>query len=169
MSSNIFGNSDEKAKAAFNDKVDTHSKVILNIVERQKDIEATLDLLNEKIELLDHNSIKNFKDIFRNTKQVKNDVVELKEDILKLSEFSSKITKQFKLVSSKDEVIKLERYIDLWNPMNFVTREELDNIGINSMDKSSLITKEELGKFESKIKMEIKDELSKIVEGFLKK
>ena len=79
-------------------------------------------------------------------KNAKVDVRELKTEIKKNKEFNSKITKQLKLMSTKDDVTKLEKYIDFWNPMEFVTRVELENYS----DK-------------------MKKELKKIVSEFLKK
>lgn len=123
MGNNIFGGGD-KLPDEFKEKVDTHSKALLTVVQQQKDIESNIDLIDEKIELLDHNAIKNFKKIFDQLKDVKAQIRSLKEDMNVLKEFNSKVTKQMKLFASKDEVTKLERYIDLWNPMDFVTRDE---------------------------------------------
>ena len=128
MGNNIFGNQAgvDKKGDAFQNKVDTHSKAILTVIERQKDIESSLDLLNEKLELVDHNSIKNFKKIFQDIKNLRGDVREVKQELNKIQEFNTKISKQMSLFTTKDEVTKLEKYIDLWDPMGFVTREELE-------------------------------------------
>ncbi len=146
MSSNLFGNSDEIKQKQFQETVDTHSKAILTVVERQKDIENSLDTINEKIELLDHNAIDNFKKIFQQIKEIKNDVKEIKSEIKNVKDFESKMVKQIKIMASHDEVAKLERYIDLWEPLNFITRDEI-----------------------TKIKKEIINDLEKIIEGFLNK
>jgi len=63
VANNIFGGGkpDEKKQAEVFDKVDTHSKALLTLVQRQKDLESSLDLIHEKFELLDHSSIKNSK------------------------------------------------------------------------------------------------------------
>lgn len=126
MASNIFGNSSEKLQTEVKDKVDTHSKAILTVVEHQKDIESTVDLLSEKFDMLDQNSIKDFRKIFNDMKAIRTDLRDLKQEIEGIKEFNSKMTKQIKLMSTRDEVDKLEKYIDLWNPMGFVTRDELE-------------------------------------------
>ena len=125
MSNSIFSNSDKKTGGDFQEKVDTHSKTLVNIIQRQKDLESSLDLFNEKIELLDHNSVKNFKNIFDDVREIKSDFRDLKQEVQHLKDFNEKVTKQLRLFSAKDDVAKLEKYIDLWNPMDFVTREEL--------------------------------------------
>ncbi len=146
MTNNIFGGGDEKLQSEFKEKVDTQTKALLGMVQRQKDLESSIDLLDEKIELLDHNSIKNFKKVNQDMKNIKSDLRELKSEIEIIKEFNDKVKKQLKLMSTRDEVAKLEKYIDLWNPMNFITREELEE-------------------FHQKVK----DDLQNIVEEFLKK
>lgn len=128
MANSIFSNSDDKKKeeSDFKEKVDTHSKALLDVIQRQKDLESNLDLTNEKLELLDHNSIKNIKDVKNDMKDLRSDLMELKAELQEIKTFNAKVIKQMKITASKDEVTKLERYIDLWNPMNFVTREELE-------------------------------------------
>ena len=60
MGNSIFGDSKDQNAESFA-KIDTHSKAILTVTQRQKDLESKLDLIDEKIELLDHNSIANIK------------------------------------------------------------------------------------------------------------
>ena len=76
---------------------------------------------------------------------MKSSVRDLKQEIEEIKEFNSKMSKQIKLMSTRDEVAKLEKYIDLWEPMNFVTKEMLDE----SQKKT-------------------KKEIQKIIEDFLK-
>lgn len=125
MSNNIFNSGDKKSEK-FEEKFETHSKSLINVIERQKDLESSLDLASEKLELLDHNSIKNFKKISNDVKHIRDEMHDIKEDIQNLKDFNSKMQKQIKLMASSDEVTKLEKYIDLWDPMDFVTREEFD-------------------------------------------
>ncbi len=180
MSDSIFSNSkDDKAKAVSRDKIDINSKAILNVVQRQKDFESNLDLINDKLELIDHNSVKNNKDNFKEMKSIKSDIRDLKLEIKNIKEFNSKIIKQIRLMSSKDEVKKLEKYIDLWNPMDFVSRDEFNklkdkfeesNIIKNKEDKNinfnsnEFMRKDDFEHYSS----EMKDELKEIIINFLK-
>lgn len=128
MANNIFGGAkpDEKRQSEVFEKVDTHSKALLTLVQRQKDLESSLDLIHEKFELLDHSSIKKFKKADNDTKSMRDDLRDLKHEIKEIKNFNMKVIKQLKLVATHDEVKKLEKYIDLWNPMEFVNRGELN-------------------------------------------
>jgi hypothetical protein len=142
MGNSIFGDSKDENNEAFT-KIDTHSKAILTVTQRQKDLESKIDLLGEKIELLDHNSISNIKKINSDIKSLRTDMRDLTQDLEELKSFNSKVKKQLGLMTTKDEVKKLEKYIDLWNPMTFVTREELKK---NKEDTVEMI-KEIIGEF----------------------
>lgn len=142
MSGNIFAGKDEKSKEEYNEKVNVHSKAILTVVERQKDLESSIDLIDEKLELLDHNSIKNFKSLFLDIKSLREDMNELKQEINKIKEFDSKVSKQIRIMTTRDEVQKLEKYIDLWNPMDFVTRGELEEIHTKTVKELRKIVEE---------------------------
>jgi len=170
MDSNIFGN-DKKKSQEFNQKFDSQSRIILNLVEKEKNFENSLDLINEKIELLDHNLIKNTKHVISDIKSIREDVMNLKHDISLIKSFNSKLTKQLKLMSSKDEVIRLEKYIDLWNPMDFVTREELldTNSGLFLNDSNAILRKKDLKIIKKEIVTDIKKEIETIILNFLKK
>jgi hypothetical protein len=123
MSSSIFNSGKEKID--YSEKIDIHSKTLITIVQRQKDIESSLDNLHEKIDMVDHNTVKDFKKAFNEIKHLRNDLLELKSEFKKLKDIQEKTVKQLKLLSPKDEVKKLEKYIDLWEPLQFVTREEM--------------------------------------------
>jgi hypothetical protein len=142
MGNSIFGDSKDENNEAFT-KIDTHSKAILTVTQRQKDLESKLDLIGEKIELLDHNSIANIKKLNSDIKSLRTDMRDLTTDLGELKSFNSKVKKQLSLMTTKDEVKKLEKYIDLWNPMTFVTRQELKK---NKEDTVEMI-KEIIGDF----------------------
>ena len=124
-------------------KIDTHSKALVSIVERQKDLEGKVELANDKIELLDHNVIKELRTINQDIKHLRDEIHDIKHSLEVTQEFQSKVKKQFKIVASTDDVQKLERYIDFWNPMQFATRTELIDL------KDSIISHltEEIEKF----------------------
>lgn len=124
MGKNIFNNQN-LTEDKFKEQVDTHSKALINVAQRQKDLESSIDSFEEKIEFLDQNAISNFKKLFEQIKDLKTDIKDLKLSIKKNEEFNVKIKKQLSLMTTKDEVLKLEKYIDLWDPMDFATKTDI--------------------------------------------
>ena len=139
MANNIFGGEDKKHNEEFQTKVDTHSKALVTVTQRQKDIEGSLQVLSEKVEMLDHNSVKDMKEIHNEISSLKKEVTDLQSDIKNIKDFNEKISKQLKMFTTKDEVTKLEKYIDLWEPLQFVTREELEKSKKETVEKLSQI------------------------------
>jgi hypothetical protein len=127
--------SSKKPEVQMQEKVDSHTKTILTVVERQKDLESSMDLMSEKLELQDHNNIKNFKSLFSDIKQIREELREIKNDINTIKEFNSRLAKQLRIVATKSEVQKLEKYIDFWNPIGFTTREELEQSRIKTIEE----------------------------------
>ncbi len=157
MSNNIFGGEEHKKNSQeFQSKVDTHSKALITVTQRQKDIENTLELLSEKIDMVDHNTVKDFKQILNEQKQLKDEINDLQGDIQKIKNYNEKISKQLKLFSTKDEVVKLEKYIDLWNPLNFVTRDELKDSQKDIVEKITKILEKVLNEDDSQQKSKSK-------------
>ena len=123
MESSIFS----KGKDLHEDvqvKVDTHTRALLSVVERQKSLENVIETLQDKVEIIDRGTIETFKKIFDEIKDIHTQILHIREDVTELQEFNKKLRGQLKLFTSKDEVTKIEKYVDMWEPMNFITREE---------------------------------------------
>lgn len=140
-STSLFQNSG-KSKEAETSLLESQNKTIMNLSQRLKDLESTLDLFNDKLELLDHNSIKNFKRVFNEQKSIKSDLRDVKQELQTVKEFQKKVSKQFRLMATVDEVKKLEKYIDLWEPMQFVTKDELKDAQKKTLDELKKIIEE---------------------------
>lgn len=54
-------------------------------------------------------------------KDIKNEINEVKERVID-------IVKELETMAKRDEVKVLEKYINLWNPVNFVTQNEVESI-----------------------------------------
>lgn len=147
MSSNIFNSGGDEKNKDFANKVDTHSKTLVTIIQRQKDIESLLENIHEKIDLIDHNAVTDFKKVFKKTKDVSDDISDLKSEIKKIKDYNEKLSKQLKLFSTVDEVKKLEKYVDLWDPMQFVSRDELEK----ELEKNRKKTVDQIAKIIEKV------------------
>jgi hypothetical protein len=56
------------------------------------------------------------------------DITELKHQLKDIIDKLRLIDSEMKNLSKKEELKVLERYLDMWQPMNFVTRNELDRM-----------------------------------------
>ncbi len=142
-------------------------------------LENKYSLFGERLLVINQNMIEEYKKIIRNIRSVDDEIKEIKKDIFNIKEIISGLTKELKLFARKDSLKVLEKYINLWNPMNFVTEKDVNNI-INHNDEI-LLKKEFLEFMEEQkkeiikeIKQDIKDEIINLIKqenksGSLKK
>ena len=48
------------------------------------------------------------------------------------------IIKELKITAGKEELMTLKKYIDFWNPMNFVTQRDVERVVEEKMSESEL-------------------------------
>jgi predicted transcriptional regulator len=65
------------------------------------------------------------------SKEIKNmneEIVELKRNLYEIKEVTEKIIKEMNVFAKKESVKVLEKYINLWNPVKFITEEDVRKI-----------------------------------------
>ena len=72
--------------------------------------------------------IEEYKKIRKHLQLMDTDVRKLKEDMIKVNDIFQKMIKEMDLFARKENLKILEKYITLWNPMNFVTEDEVVRI-----------------------------------------
>ncbi len=93
---------------------------------RIRGLEGKYNLLRDRALIINNNMIEQYKKTMTEVNAVNSDIKEIKSDIFKIKEAMKHILKEFELFARKDEVKYLEKYINLWNPMKFITEEELN-------------------------------------------
>ncbi|MAG50545.1 hypothetical protein CL621_02810 [archaeon] len=98
------------------------------LISRIRILERSHQNSREKILLINQNMIEEYKDIIEEMRSIKTEVKETKKDILKMQETFKKFIDEMNSFVRKEEIKVLEKYINMWNPMNFVTEEEVLNL-----------------------------------------
>ena len=98
---------------------------IAEIAGRIKIVEERIDTLRTHLELLDKTVIEKYKASVSEIRDLQDSVRSLHSDLDEVKEFSERIAKRLEAFASKEEVKVLERYIDAWQPLNYITRTEL--------------------------------------------
>jgi len=102
--------------------------VIVEIVNRLRVLESKNTLLSERILLINQNMIEEYKKLFKDVKAVENEIREIKNDLANVKNILKHLTEEASTFARKDELKILEKYIKLWNPLNFVTETDVKNI-----------------------------------------
>ena len=101
---------------------------IRNISRRLKVSEERYTNLRTKVELTEQNMLSRDKQISTEIKTTNVDVHELKKELAEIKERMLMLIKELQTCAKREEVKVLEKYINLWEPVNFVTRNEVEDI-----------------------------------------
>jgi len=91
-----------------------------------KSLESKVNNLLREMDLLKNSSIKRSEEMKKSLKAMNDELLEMKSEQQKMQEKMDIIIKELKQTAGVEEVAVLKKYIDLWNPMNFVTQKDLD-------------------------------------------
>ncbi len=132
--------------------------VLNDLNARIRVLENKYSLFGERLLLINQNMIEEYKKLIRNIKTAEEDIKEVKKDLFNVKEIVSGLTKELTLFARKDSLQVLEKYINLWNPMNFVTEKDVINLIRRS---ENVVSKEEFLNAIEKHKQEILEVLDK--------
>ncbi len=105
--------------------------------ERLRVLESRYSLMRERMVIINQNMIGEYKKSSQDLKEMNNDLNEIKKDMADLKDSMGKIIKELGLFARKSDVKVIEKYVTLWNPMNFVTEKDVLSIINKVGDKNS--------------------------------
>lgn len=98
---------------------------LLDVASRVRTTEGQYNLLRDRVLIVNNNMIMQYKKTNSEMNELNKDLKELKEEIFKLKEAIRHLLSDVELFAHKDQVTVLEKYINLWSPMKFVTETEV--------------------------------------------
>ena len=101
---------------------------LIDVASRIRTVEGQYNLLRDRVLIVNNNMILQYKKNLVEMNSFNEDVKDVKEDIFKLKEVVRHLLKEMDLFARKENVKVLEKYINLWNPMNFVTEKEVKKL-----------------------------------------
>ena len=93
--------------------------------ERVRVLESKYGYLRDRIVLINENLITEYKKLSQEIKVVDSELKDLKKDIFEIKEALRHVLGELKFFARKENFKVLEKYINMWNPFNFVTEEEV--------------------------------------------
>jgi len=98
------------------------------VTSRLRLIEDTVENLRAKVQMTSENMLSADRDIRSELKAINSDINKLKMDIESIKSSISSMISEIKNYARKEDMVTLKKYIDLWQPLDFVTRKEVENI-----------------------------------------
>ena len=97
-----------------------------NIARRLRMLEERYTKLQNRIQIDEHDNLEFRKKTNINIKTINSELDEIKREIAEVKDRILLIVKELKVAAKREDVKVLERYIQMWEPLNFITREELE-------------------------------------------
>ena len=101
---------------------------VTDMSRRLRTLEERNTNLQSKEQLTEQNMISRNKHISTEIKTLNSEISDIKKEINEIKERIFSIINELKATAKKEEVRILEKYINLWEPVNFVTRNEVKEI-----------------------------------------
>lgn len=97
---------------------------INNLTRRIRILEERYSNVRKKTQVTDQNMIEDVKSLSTDIKLINQDVSELKKQMSDFNEKTAILLDEIKQSVKKHEFMEFEKYINLWEPMNFLTYEQ---------------------------------------------
>ena len=110
---------------------------INNLGRRVRLLESRYSDLNRKAQVTETNMLNERKRFITEIKTINSDIVELKRDIELVKNKMDLVVNELRNFAAKDDLETLKKYIEFWEPVNFVTRNEVEKIIDEKLGKST--------------------------------
>ena len=124
----------KEAKATGID-INQISNEMNNLSRRLRIIEERYVNIRTKTQVTDQNMLLNHKKLMNSINMLTTDMNELKREIKEIKDTLKLVIKELRETVKKEEVNALQKYIDLWDPANFVTREGVERVVNRVLDE----------------------------------
>jgi len=101
-------------------------------------LEERTAILQKKTELIENNLLKNFKELRSEAKIMQAEITELSRGLAEITEKTKQLIAELGSYAKKEDVDVLKKYLEYWEPMNFVTHREAENIAKDILKKSKV-------------------------------
>ena len=118
------------------------SNQVNNISRRIRIIEERYSSLRRQNQVNEQNTLETDKKIFSEIRTSFEEIKELRHEISEMKDNLKLIISELQLLAKKEDVQVLERYINMWEPVNFVTINQVKKIVKEEVEKAIFETSE---------------------------
>jgi hypothetical protein len=95
---------------------------------RLRMLEERNSTLQRKNQLTDQNMLAHQKKVATDIRSINQEIGELKEEVAKLKDTMLLVIQELKESAKKNDIVVLEKYLKLWEPVRFVTQNQVERI-----------------------------------------
>ena len=113
------------------------SNEVANIGRRMRTLEERTSNLIRKSQIAEQNMLMNNKKVVTEIKTINADINELKKGLDEIREHLRQVVEELKRCAKKEEIKIVQKYVDMWEPVRFVTRNEVEHIIQDILNKGT--------------------------------
>lgn len=140
---NISPNSqNQKNQNSNNGVVDPNNELTKQITMLSRKIRINEERsmnLRKKTQMIEHNILSNHKKVLTEMRFMNEEIADLKKEIIGLKTKLATFAHELSETAKKEDFSVLERYINLWEPVNFVTRNEVERVIKDILEEKGII------------------------------
>lgn len=106
-----------------------------NIKANLRVLEERTTVLQKKTELIENNLLKNARELRSEIRVIHSEITELSHELAELTNKMKQLINELNGYARKEDTELLKKYVEYWEPMNFITRKEAENIIREMMQK----------------------------------
>jgi len=110
------------------DAIQDSRSIINELNTRVRVLEGKYNLTRERMLVINQNMLDHYKKTSTDLKTIEEDLTEIKDAINSLRDATKNILREIQLLARKEEVKVLEKYINMWDPLKIVTKEEVNEL-----------------------------------------
>lgn len=104
------------------------SEELENTINRLRVLEGRYTNLQSELRVTEENMINRGKRLTKEIKTLTLDINEMRKEINEIKDKVLMIIKELQAFAKREDVKILQKYIEMWDPMNFVTHNEVEEI-----------------------------------------
>ncbi|HLD39528.1 MAG TPA: hypothetical protein VJB13_00095 [Candidatus Nanoarchaeia archaeon] len=101
-----------------------------------KSLESKVNNLIREVDVLKNDFIKRANQLNKDFKTLSDDQLEVRHEQEKTNQKMTLIINELKQTAGQEEVMVLKRYLEYWNPLNFVTQKDLEKVVESKLEEA---------------------------------
>lgn len=101
---------------------------ISDVTRRMRLLEERYTGIRKNVQVIEQNLVADNKRFFNELKTLTAELTEVRHELAEVKDQMKLIITELRECAKKEEVLVLEKYINLWEPVHFVTRNEVERI-----------------------------------------
>ncbi|TAL51980.1 MAG: hypothetical protein EPN86_05555 [Nanoarchaeota archaeon] len=108
---------------------------MMSSIRRLRILEERTSLLHGKTQVVEQNMLSNSKRAEDEIKKIQQTLIELRTDVIEVKNTIKMVVTEMQSAAKRQDVETLKKYITLWEPLNFVTRNEVQKLIAEALEE----------------------------------